>query len=89
MKWISLEDKLPDHDECVLVTTSLAMIFIAMFQNTDKLIKESEEKGRLLKEINELNRPYYFCSIEIPGNCFKHVTHWMKLPKIAQDILEK
>jgi hypothetical protein len=81
MNFISVNDKLPDHDEFVLALNKNKGMHVCIFILVTEMNKLLKKKGLPEKRLNETDRPYGFCSQEVRGNILNDVTHWMPLPE--------
>lgn len=77
-KWISVEDKLPNHLEIVHVYTKKGTQAICIFLKGEEVKKELEKANRY---IPPQKKEYYFASQEISGNALNGVTHWSPLKR--------
>lgn len=84
MNWININNKLPGHQQIVLVfaKTNRGVDGYGVATYIDS-IKMNEElsKGPYAHECVDINKhPYYFVSQEVKQHTFNNVSHWMPLP---------
>lgn len=77
--WISVKDKLPEHDRLVLVYAVTGAQVVCIFLYNKKTMDSLCDRGMIVSDKEDKN--YFFCSQENPGNCLNGVTHWCPLPK--------
>lgn len=76
MSWISVKDRLPNHDEIVAVYTARSSQCVTVFIKGKDVTKSFKDHGINLEDKNDC-----FCSIEIKGNVLNKVTHWRNIEK--------
>lgn len=79
-KWISVKERLPEHDEKILVYAKKGQV-VCIFVDTIEMNKQLRAKGYPEEQWDINKKPYSFCSQEISGNVLNNVTHWMPLPE--------
>lgn len=73
-EWINVEDRLPDHNEIVLVFDEIgSVISMAKFRQFDEPINFDDQDCWYVMNIDNLEIDY-------------QVTHWMPLPKPPEKI---
>lgn len=77
--WISIKNKLPNHNEIILATTGKGYI-VSVFIDTIEMNKLLKSKGFPEESVNSDERSYLFCSQERRDFALNGVTHWMPLP---------
>ncbi len=85
MNWINVKNKLPDHNQIVLVFAKTMRGIngygVATFVDSVKM-NESLSKGPYAHECVDVSlNPYYFVSQEVKQHTFNNVSHWMPLPE--------
>lgn len=85
MKWISVKDKLPNHQQIILVFAKTKRgsngYGVATFVDSVKM-NEELRKTPYANECVDVNvHPYYFVSQEVKQHTFNNVSHWMPLPE--------
>ncbi|HHT9109575.1 MAG TPA: DUF551 domain-containing protein [Candidatus Brocadiaceae bacterium] len=85
MKWISVKERLPEHQQIVLVFAKTQRgtdgYGVATFVNSHKM-NEELKNGPYANECVDLKKnPYFFCSQEVKRHTFNNVSHWMVLQK--------
>jgi len=84
-KWISVKDKLPAHDEIILVyamtKTGKHGFGVATFVDSIKMNETLYKSGYGNEAVDVKKHPYYFVSQEVRQHTFNNVSHWMPLPK--------
>ena len=82
--WISVKDRLPEHDQIILVyaiTKSGKDCFgVAIFIDSLKMNEELWKNGFGNETIDVQKNPYFFVSQEQKRHTYNGVTHWMPLP---------
>lgn len=73
-KWFNTKDKLPKHEERILVCNSNGRRYVCIFLEKNKFNLAAKKNGFPTVE------NHAFCSQEVPGNCLVNVLHWRKLP---------
>lgn len=82
--WISVKEKLPEHDESILVYTKKGHC-VCVFVDTKKMNANLKLRGYKEECWDEIEKPYSFCSQEIRGFILNGVTHWMPLVPPIED----
>ncbi|HEY2811800.1 MAG TPA: DUF551 domain-containing protein [Rhabdochlamydiaceae bacterium] len=88
MIWNNVKDKLPHHNQIVLVFAktirSVDGYGVATFIDSIKM-NEELSKGPYANECVDVNKnPYYFVSQEVRQHIFNNVSHWMPLPEAPE-----
>ena len=79
--WISIEDRLPNHNQIVLVFSIFKKGYgVSVFVDSIKMNETLHETGYGYEAVNTKEHPYYFVSQEVKQHIYKEVTHWMPLP---------
>ena len=79
MKWISVEDKLPDNNQLVLVLYEKG--YFGYYSVAHFLYYETLRNNPYPNECVDVEKnPYYFCSQEVKQP-LNNVSHWMTLPQ--------
>lgn len=78
MKWISIKEKLPEHDQTVYVYTPKGQA-VCTFVDSVKMNEVLNKNGFGNEAVNVKIHPYYFCSQEIRQYTVNGVTHWASL----------
>ncbi len=76
MKWIKVEDRLPDHHQVILCCLPEGFC-VCIFLDTEIMNKKLRSLG--IKDTGKIR--FNFCSQEIRGNVTNNVTHWAELEK--------
>ena len=76
MEWISVKDRLPDHDDEVLIFASGDIV--------QAYLKNGKWNGSMLVTSNMDDGYVHDRTICIQGGDFDFVTHWMELPPPPQ-----
>jgi hypothetical protein len=79
-KWISVKERLPNHNDRVLVCNGKWMCVLS-FVDSVKMNQDLIEMGYGDRCVDEEKNPYYFVSQEVHRHTMKGVTHWMELPE--------
>ena len=82
-KWISVKDRLPKHQQVVLVykpVPSNTGYLVAYFIDSKKMNEELEKTAFVHECVDIAKNPYYFASREQQRFTIKDVTHWQPLP---------
>lgn len=83
--WISVKDKLPEHDQIILVYAKTKGgkngFGVATFIDSVKMNLDLWKKGYGNEAVDVIKNPYYFVSQEIRQHTFNNVSHWMPLPE--------
>lgn len=82
-RWISVEDRLPLHDDFILVYTEKGQA-VCIFVDS-KIINSELEKNGVTETVDIEKDPYFFCSRESLERVVQGVTHWMPLPESPCD----
>jgi hypothetical protein len=89
-KWISVKDKMPDHDQIILVfakTKSGKNGFgVATFVDSIKMNDVLSKTIYASECVDVKKHPYYFVSQEVRQHTFNNVSHWMPLLEPPEDI---
>jgi len=80
MKWISVKERLPNHDETILVCTPTGQA-VCVFVDSIKMNEVLRKKGYPGECVDTTKNPYYFCSQETKQHTLNGVSHWMPLPE--------
>lgn len=84
MKWISVKDKLPNHDKIILVFAKTKAgkdgFGVATFVDSIKMNEVLRKNGYASECVDVEKKPHYFVSQEVRQNVFNNVSHWMSLP---------
>ena len=78
--WISVKDRLPEHDDSVLVITKKGHA-VCIFLDSKKVNEKLQSTGLINDEIDINQDPYYFCCRSSLMHTLNGVTHWMPLPE--------
>lgn len=82
--WIDVRDKLPDHQQIILVFAKTQRgvdgYGVATFVDSIKMNEELRKTPYANECVDILKNPYFFCSQEIRQHTFNNVSHWMFLP---------
>lgn len=83
-EWISVKDRLPHHQQIILVFAKTIRgvngYGVATFVDSKKM-NEELMKTRYAHECVDIDKhPHYFVSQEIRQHTFNNVSHWMPLP---------
>jgi hypothetical protein len=77
IEWISVKDKLPEHNSLVLAYSSSSEGFeVVGFVDSVKLNDKFKKDGLEEECIDIYKSPYFFCSQGIRRNVKHNVTHW-------------
>ncbi len=87
MKWISVNDSLPEHCTPVLIYKDGGMAVNIYFEVSKMEADQNFSKFRAAYGISKPDVSYYFCSLENMGNFVVGVTHWMPLPPPPKEML--
>ena len=79
-EWINVKDKLPKHQETVLVSSSKGFC-VVVFIDSVKMNEELMLTTYAHECVDVSKHPYYFCSQEVKGCTLNGVTHWCNLDK--------
>ena len=81
---ISIKDKLPDHDQIILVYSKTQSgkngFGVATFVDSVKMNEELWKTGYGNESVDVKKNPYYFVSQEVRQHTFNNVSHWQTLP---------
>lgn len=84
ISWISVKDRLPNHDQIILVfakTKRGVNVFgVATFVDSIKMNEELKKSPYANECVDIIKHPYYFVSQEVRQHTFNNVSHWMPLP---------
>jgi uncharacterized protein DUF551 len=80
-EWINPKDRLPNHNETILVVTNKGGYCVSIFVDTIEMNKVLGSKGFPEELWKPDEKPYSFCSQERNGMILNGVTHWMHLPE--------
>jgi hypothetical protein len=96
-KWISVNDKLPEHMSVVVCINAINIPFLSRFicmnsafESLYKSIKKftKEEQNEILEhkeKIKNGENNYRFSNpLSEEGECFSMITHWFQIPKPPQ-----
>lgn len=85
MEWISVKNKLPNHQQIILVLAKKMSgangYAVATFIDSIKMNEELRKTPYAHECVNVDKHPHYFVSQEIRQNTFNNVSHWMPLPE--------
>lgn len=83
-KWISIKDRLPNHQQIILVFAKTERKVngygVATFVDSIKMNEELMKTPYANERVDVNKNPYYFVSQEVRQHTFKKVSHWMPLP---------
>jgi hypothetical protein len=79
-KWISVLEKLPEHEKIVLCKHKSGHKCVLMFTDHNK-VKDFLYSSDIPVSQEFIDELYSFASIEISGHTLNNVTHWMELPE--------
>ncbi len=83
--WISIKDKLPNHQQIILVFAHTQRgvngFGVATFVDSVKMNEEMKKTPYAHECVDVNKNPYYFVSQEVRQHTFKNVSHWMLLPE--------
>lgn len=89
-EWISVKDRLPNHQQIILVFAKTLRgvngYGVATFIYSIKMNEELRKTPYANECVDVDKHPYYFVSQEVRQHTFKNVTHWMPLPEPPKDI---
>ncbi len=82
-KWTSIKDKLPEHQQIILVfaktNKGVNGYGVATFVDSVKMNEELLKTPYANECVDIKNNPYYFVSQELRQHTFNNVSHWMEL----------
>ncbi len=89
MEWINVKDRLPNHQQIILVFAKTQRgvngYGVATFVDSIRM-NEELSNGPYANECVDVNKhPYYFVSQEVRQHTFNNVSHWMPLPSPPED----
>lgn len=84
LQWISVKDRLPTHNQIVLICADGDYYYQSKFYNTKILNDELKEhnKDHIIDDVTSW--PNVFCSLE-GYYCYKFVTHWADISRLKPD----
>jgi hypothetical protein len=84
-KWISVKDRLPDHQQIVLVHAKTKRgidgFGVATFIDSIKMNEELKKTPFANECVDVIKNPYFFVSQEVKQHTFNNVSHWMVRPE--------
>jgi len=88
-EWISIKNKLPNHQQIILVFAKTKRgvngYGVATFIDSVKMNEELSKTPYANEQVNVQNNPYYFVSQEVRQHTFNNVSHWMLLPESPKE----
>lgn len=89
MAWISTKNRLPEHDQIVLVFAKTMRgvdgYGVATFVDSIKMNEQLKRNGYAGECVDIKKHPHYFVSQEIRQHTFNNVSHWQPLPERPKD----